>query len=82
MLRYVGVLVLPVRAERIERLDSKDADNAAEHVGLLVVDINELSGLLLDVLPCLANVDWLESLGQRAGGRLDRWHGPKMCRSA
>ncbi len=59
LLRDIGMLVLPIRADRVERLDPIDADDAAEDVRLLKVNIDELSGLALYVVDSPLNMNGL-----------------------
>lgn len=68
LLRYVGMLVFLIRAERIECLHAEDPDDPAEDVRLLVIQLNDLSGAILDVLDCLPDVDWLQTPRQRGRG--------------
>ncbi len=75
-LRYVGVFVPLVRTEGGECLGAKGADDAAEYVGLLVVELNELADLFLDPRDCPLDVDRFQALRQR--GRAGRHLGALM----
>lgn len=57
LLRDIGVLVLLVGAVCVQGLDTQDADDAAEEIGLFVVKINQLSGLGFDVLDRLFDLE-------------------------
>lgn len=59
LLSNVWVLVFLVGAESVQPLCSENADDGAEDVGLLDVNVDEVSGFLFDVLDCLFDVNRL-----------------------
>jgi hypothetical protein len=54
-----GLLMLLVWADGMQRLDTIDADDAAENVGLLQVDIDQIGRFALDVIDGSFNMNRL-----------------------
>lgn len=56
LLGYIGMLVLLVGAKGVKGLGTHNADDSAENVGLLEINVNEFSRSVLHMLDGFANV--------------------------
>lgn len=50
LLRYIGMFVLLIRADCMQRLHTQNANDAAENIGLLIVQVDQFRRFLLDVV--------------------------------
>ena len=65
LLSCVWVLMFLVWAEHCQSLRAEDSNDAAEDVGLFVVDLNQFGATSLDVINGFPDVDKFQALRQR-----------------